>query len=439
MTRSPASGRLGDGAGLPAGSRRRSLARRARENVVVLAGLGRAVAEADARPVDLAEPARQPAVHARCDLGVDERAARLEVGAGEHLGDVEDRRDRDAARLALGRDRVLRHAGEAGRRRAGGARRTPRAAPGSCRSARPGRPRARRATPASPATGAAPARRRGRGRRRTGRSGTAQPPAARGSTGGPRRGSPRRCRGRGPWSASPPRGRRSRRDPRDRSRGGSSTRRASPRRPGSRSSRMPSRVARAAGRARPARTGSGCRSSPRGPSRWLPSRGTSPVWPKSVIDVITSSRVARQHVVGAEPERRERAGPRRLDPHVRRLEQRQQALAVGRRREVERDAALVRVADGEEEARSRRGAAAARRERAPPGGSTRMTSAPEVGEEAAARLALLVGHVDDAQRRRAARGDVASTGFQSVPADISSVPLRLPGGPARRDRRAARR
>ena len=38
-----------------------------------------------------------------------------------------------------------------------------------------------------------------------------------------------------------------------------------------------------------------------------------------------------------------------------------------------------------------------RRERAPPGGSTRIDVGAQVGEEAAAQLALLVGHIDHAQ------------------------------------------
>ena len=80
-TRSPASGRRGT-----RGARRRGAAPAAPpgarvEIVVVLAGLGRAVAEADARAVELEEPARQPAVHAGRDLGVDERPARLRSAA----------------------------------------------------------------------------------------------------------------------------------------------------------------------------------------------------------------------------------------------------------------------------------------------------------------------------------------------------------------------
>ena len=46
---------------------------------VVLARLGRAVAEAEAGAVELEAAARQPAAHAGRDLGVDERSARLEV------------------------------------------------------------------------------------------------------------------------------------------------------------------------------------------------------------------------------------------------------------------------------------------------------------------------------------------------------------------------
>ena len=78
----------------------------------MLARLGRAVAEAEARAVEFEEAARQPSAHAGATSASVNAPRAWKCGARQDLGDVQDRRDRDPARLALARDRVLRLAGE---------------------------------------------------------------------------------------------------------------------------------------------------------------------------------------------------------------------------------------------------------------------------------------------------------------------------------------
>jgi hypothetical protein len=352
----------------------------------VLAGLGRAVAEADARAVDLHEPARQLAVQSRCDLGVDERSAPDEVVAGEHVRDLEHGCDRHTARLALRRDRLLRHAGE--QRRVElvqlGRRLEPRrdrveplvlerrrlAEPRAHRPplprrqhddshvavrAREDRVEPRLRTPAS----------RGEGRRAT----------HRGRAVGGVHGLGRRLEDR-EVDVIPAAGleavpvgdeRRPRRLDRCRL-GGHPARwgkRVAAGEPGAAEDAAHGRVQGVVGLPVPVVAG----------LAEVGDRGDHELG------------VAGQHVVGTEAERSERPRARRLDPHVRRFEQRQQSLAVSF--EIDRHAALVRVADGERE----RHAAGA--------GSARWLDADyvgaEVGEEPAAGFALLVGHVDDAQ------------------------------------------
>ena len=352
----------------------------------MLAGLRRAVAEAGPLAVDLDEPVRQPAVHARCDLGVDECAARLEVGALEHLSDLEHGCDRDAAGLALGGDRVLRHTGEErgvepvqlGRRLEPRRDRVEPLVLEGCGLAEPGahRPPLARREHDHPhvAVGAREDRveaglRTPAGRREGGRA-TDRGGAVRGVHGLRRRFENREVDMVAAAGLEPvPVG----------------------------DERRPRRLDRGRLRRHPGRRGEGVAPGQSGAAQDAAHRRVDEVVgvPVAVVAGLAEIgdrrdhelRVAGQHVVRPEPERGERAGPRRLDPDVGRLEQRQQPLALGL--EVDRDAALVRVADGEREGQAARAGAA--------GGLDADDVGAEVGEEATARLALLVGHVDDAQ------------------------------------------
>ena len=395
-TRRPSSGRRGSGA---ARRRRGSASGRspgdATELVVVLPRLRGAVAEADAGPVELEKAARQPAVHPGRDLRVDERATRPEVRGGQHLGDVQDRRDRHPAGLALGGDRVLRQAGEQrGVERVqisrcleprrdrvvalvleGGGLPEPRAH-------RP--PLARRQHDDAHAAVGAPEDRVQAGLRT---------PARRGE------------RGRTAHGGGAVRGvhdLRRRLEDREVDVIPASGLKAVP----VGDERRPRRLDRGRlirhPRRRVQRIASGQARAAEDPAHRHVDRVVAV--PVAVVAALAEVgdrgdhelRVASEHLVGAEPQRRQHPRARRLDPDVRRLEQRQQALAIGRRVEVERDAALVRVADGEREARR----AVERRQAARAGAARRLDAdhvGAQVGEEPAARLALLVGHVDHAQ------------------------------------------
>ena len=107
-------------------------------------------------------------------------------------------------------------------------------------------------------------------------------------------------------------------------------------------------------------------------------------------------RVAREHVARVEREARALGGREGFEQHVGAREQLVQARAAGRRRELERDAALARIAEREAEARAAMEGREAPRTRARLRLDAQHVGA-EVREQPPAQLALLVGEIDDAK------------------------------------------